>query len=290
MHFRVFTTVLRCPPLAFLLWLCLVCPARASDVVADDFDPDDFRVSYIYAAIMGTGTYEIDGRRITMLRAPIKFTQRDASPEAWGITWYAPVSIGYDAVTDNNWLDLIFDEDLVTASVLPGFELDIPLNDTWSIRPLGNLGYTRDITRGENIFMGVAGLRALATVPTTGKWEFRWGLGFRLAGEYQLESNHTEGFSIAETGIDVRRNTGFSVLERKINAGAYLILQRFEPEWDISETPYRSSEVLTLVEVGLSVGLRRPRKLFGFSVDRVRVGYQRGDGYSGWTFGTKFPF
>jgi hypothetical protein len=224
-----------------------------------------------------------------MLQAPVKITQRDPAPDSIGLTWYVPVTVGYDAVTDNHWLDLIFDEDLVTASVMPGFQADIPLNETWSIRPLGHLGFTRDVTRGETIVMGVAGVRALATLRAEDPWEFRWGLGLRLAGEYQIDSNHSEGFSVLESGGDVRRDTGFSVLEQKVNVGTYLLVQRYEPEWDLSETPYRSSEVLSLVEVGLSVGLRRPRKLFGFRVDRIRVGYQRGDGFSGWTFGTGFP-
>ncbi len=262
----------------------------ASDDTGPALDPDDFKVSYIYSAIMGTGTYKIDGRRITMLQAPIKITQRDATDEAIGLTWFVPVTIGYDAVTDNNWLDLIFDEDLVTASVMPGFQADIPLNDTWSLRPLGHLGFTRDFTRSETIIMGVTGLRAVAKLPDTGAWEFRWGLGLRLAGEYQLDSNHSEGFSILETGVDVRRDTGFSVLERKINVGTYFLVQRYQPEWDLAEATFRESEVRSLVEVGLSVGLRRPRKVFGFRVDRVRLGYRTGDGFSGWTLGSKFPF
>ncbi len=67
-------------------------------------------------------------------------------------------------------------------------------------------------------------------------------------------------------------------------------LQRFIPVWEITDTPLGESEILSIVEVGLSVGLKRPRKILGIRFDRVRIGYQRGDGFTGWTFGTGIPF
>ena len=42
--------------------------------------------------------------------------------------------------------------------------------------------------------------------------------------------------------------------------------------------------------IGLSVGLIKPREVFGFTVRRFRLGYQRGSGFRGWSFGTEFPF
>lgn len=265
------------------------CPTTAAqDEIA--LDPDDFRVSYIYAAIMGTGTYKIDGRRITMLRMPFELTRREAEEDRPGLTWHAAVSIGYDAVTDNNWLERIFEDDLVTLSAVPGFELQIPLNDTWTIKPLGNLGLMQDFTDGESIVMGVLGARGLATWREPQDWELRWGLGLRLAGEYQLESKDTEGFTVLETGLDYRRDTDYQILGHSIIAGTYVRYQRFVPVFEITSTPIGDSEIMSLVELGLSVGVKRPHKILGFRLDQVRVGYQRGDGFTGWTLGGQFPF
>lgn len=266
------------------------CPpaARAQDEIA--LDPDDFRVTYIYAAIMGTGTYKIDGRRITMLRLPFKLTRHELSDERPGLTWYAPVSIGYDSVTDNNWLERIFEDDLVTLSAMPGFEFQIPLNETWTLKPLGNLGVTRDFTDDETIVMGVLGTRGLASWRNPQGWELHWGLGLRLAGEYQFDSNDSEGFVILETGLDYQHETPFAVLDRAIKAGAYVRFQQFVPVWEITSTPIGDSEVHSIVELGLSVGLKRPYKLLGLRFDQVRIGYQRGEGFTGWTLGGKFPF
>ena len=68
------------------------------------------------------------------------------------------------------------------------------------------------------------------------------------------------------------------------------MLQRYTPTWEASETPREDSKVRSLVEVGFSVGLKRPRKIFGIRFDRVRIGYQRGDGFRGWSLGSRFPF
>lgn len=254
------------------------------------FDPDDFRVSYIYAAIMGTGTYKIDGRRITMLRMPFKLTRREVDENRPGLTWTLPVGIGYDAVTDNNWLERIFDEDLVTLSVMPGFEMQIPLNEIWTLKPIGNFGVTQDFTDGETILMGVAGTKALGTWQYPRGHELRWGLGLRLAGEYQLDDDVTEGFIILETGLDYRRDTAFELLDRRIRAGMYVRYQRFIPVWDVTSTPIGDSEIHSLAELGLSVGLNNPFKIMGISFEQVRVGYQQGDGFTGWTLSSKFPF
>jgi hypothetical protein len=264
-------------------------PVMAQGLEAVEFDEDDFAVSYSYAAVMGTGTYKIHGRRITMLQIPVAITQREMSEEQFGMKWYLPVTIGYDQVNDNSWLENIFEEELVTLTAMPGFEAQLPLDDVWTLKPFGKLGGTYDFTREEFIVLGVVGLRARGTWRFDDGSEFRWGGGLQLAGEYQFETYVSHGFSILETGVDYRRDTGFNLLERKVNAGVYYHFQHYAPIWDIAETPIRDSEIHDLHEFGVSVGLKRPRKIFGFSVERVRIGYKTGTGFEGWTFGTDFP-
>jgi hypothetical protein len=258
-----------------------------SQQVRPQIDLDDYNLSYIYAAVLGSGTYKIDGRRITQLQAKFSFTQKEMTDTDIGYSWVAPVGIGYDAVTDNNWLEQIFSENLVT---MPGFIAHIPLDDTWTLKPLGNLGLTRDFTNEETIVLGVLGLRALGKWQIGDSQELRWGGGVKLAGEYQLKSYDSLAFTVLETGLDYRRDTGFDVLDRKVNAGIYAVFQHFEPNWEITDTPVGRSEVLSILELGVSFGLKRPRKFLGIPINRVRVGYQQGKNFRGWSFGTEFPF
>ena len=259
-------------------------PAQASqgEVEAD--------VSYIYTAGMGTGTYKINGRRITMFSLPLSYTQREMTAEQPGVEWQMPVIIGYDAVSNHDWIGDLLDEDLVTLSALPGVEYQLRVNQTWAIKPFGHLGYGHDFVSDENILMAVLGARALGTWHHPDGWEFRWGNAFRLAGEYQTKSYHRTSFGLLETGVDLRRNTSLQVMERKVNAGVYYRYQYYIPEWDIDQLRPRESDIGSLHEIGVSIGLKRPVTLLGVSFSRVRVGYNWGSGVEGWTFGTEFPF
>lgn len=247
-------------------------------------------VSYIYTAIMGTGTYKINGRRITMFSLPLSYTQREMTPDQPGIEWQMPIAIGYDAVSDHNWIGDVLDDDLVTLAALPGLEYQIPLNETWAIKPFGQFGLAHDFVSDETIIMAVAGVRALGTWYRGDGWEVRWGNAFRAAGEYQTQSYHRTSFSLIETGVDVRHDIPLILSDRQVNAGVYYHYQYFVPEWDIDVLRPRESDIGSLHELGISVGLKKPVTILGVSFSRVRVGYNRGSGVEGWSFGTEFPF
>ncbi len=276
-----------------LFYLIVTALSVSFQAVAQDiskFDPDDVNVSYIYAALMGSGTYKIDDRRISMLRIPISLSQREPTKESAGIKWYSPVVIGYDGVTDNDWLGRFLDEDLVTLTVLPGFEYQIPVSNHWTIKPFSHLGMAQDFVREKTILMAVLGLRGLGTWKQPDGWEFRWGNAIRFAAEHQLSSVYHQEFALLETGIDFRRSTKFEMFGSRINAGAYYLFQYFVPDLDFAETPSRKSDIEMLHEIGISVGLKKPRKLLGLNMTQVRVGYKRGDVFNGWTLGIDFPF
>jgi hypothetical protein len=197
----------------------------------DGSDAEDVGVSYIYAATMGSGTYKIKDRRISMLSVPFSFTQQQLTQDRAGMKWYVPVVIGYDDVVVNESRGVI-EDNLVTLTVLPGFEYQWRYNENWVIKPFGHLGATRDFTLGETILMSVLGVRVLGTWHYDNDAEVRWGAALRLAGEYQLESNRHNEFSLWETGLDYRRNAGIKFLDREVNVGIYYQLQYFLPDWE----------------------------------------------------------
>jgi len=196
----------------------------------------------------------------------------------------------YDTVTDHDWFGDLLDDDLVTLTLLPGFEYHMPLDDTWTLKPFGNLGAGRDFAAEETVWMGTLGVSALGMWRLEQGWELRWGGSAQMAGEYQDNSHHRTSFGLFETGIDGRWDTPLILADRVVNTGAYYIFQYFLPEWDIDALRPRESDIGVLHEIGVSVGLKKPVKFLGISFSRVRVGYNRGSGVRGWTFGTEFPF
>ena len=70
---------------------------------------EDLEVSYIYAAVLGTGTYQIKGRRLTMFRLPFSWAQHQATEETPGWKWLFPTVLGYDDLSnvDSDWIDAL---------------------------------------------------------------------------------------------------------------------------------------------------------------------------------------
>ena len=277
--------------LIFLLAIVAI-PIPAQDAAIEDVELEDVDVSYIYPVVMGSGVYKIDGRRLTMLTVPISITQSrlDEGDEDLGVKWYLPVTVGYDEVEDFDWLEQLISANLVTFSVMPGVQVSIPLDDTWIVRPFAQLGIGHDFVSDEVFGLGVIGTRLLGTWELDGDWELRWGAAGRLAGEQQFKSGRENSFGLLETGLDLRRDTRLSVMDQQLNLGAYYRLQSYYPEWTVGKFLTNRSEVNEVHEIGASVGLVQPRTVLGFTFRRVRIGYQRGSGFRGWTFGTEFPF
>ncbi|RLA21634.1 MAG: hypothetical protein DRQ61_08315 [Gammaproteobacteria bacterium] len=272
-------------------FFCLVTQALLPlPAASQEIDRDKVGVSYIYAAVMGSGSYKIDDRRITMLNMPFSWTQREMSDTEAGLKWLFPVAIGHDSVEGSDWLDELFPDNLITLTILPGFEYQLPVSPNWAIKPFANFGVTHDFLRDEVIWLGVIGLSSLARFNLDNNWELRWGNKLRLAAERQTKSGFRTRFSIVESGLDIRRNTGFIMYKREIDIGGYYIFQHFAPKWGVSDAPDRHSDLENIHEIGFSVGLKKPHTIFGISFSRVRVGYQKGGDIHGITIGGEFPF
>lgn len=273
-----------------VLWLLTLSSAFAQD--EPEYDPEDIEVSYIYAAVMGTGSYKIDGRRITMLRLPFSWTQRRMTETEAGFKWFMPVVIGHDQVKGSDWFEELIPDDLVTLTALPGFEFQVPVTPNWSVKPFGHVGLTHDLVSDETVLLGVLGVSSLTTLYPAANpdWEVRWGNKIRFAAEHQIKSERSASFGIFETGLDIRRGTGFMVWDKEVDVSGYYRFQHFIPEWDISDAPDRNSDIENIHELGFSVGLEKPHKIFGITFERVRIGYKKGGDIYGFTIGGEFPF
>ena len=278
---------------AAVVWILLIGCGIAVPVKAQppaEFDLEDVDVSYIYAAVMGSGSYKIDGRRITMLRLPFSWTQRPMTEEQKGIKWYLPVIVGNDSVEGSDWFDELFPDNLVTLTIMPGFEYQLPISPRWTLKPFAYAGVTHDFVTDEVVLLGVAGLSSLTRFDLDEDWELRWGNKLRFAAEHQVKSDFRTNFGIFETGFDLRRGTGWMVYGREVDVSSYYRFQHYIPEWDATSAPDRQSELENVHELGFSVGLKKPRKLFGITFNRVRLGYKKGGDIRGFTIGGEFPF
>ncbi|MEN8168057.1 MAG: hypothetical protein ABFR65_11350 [Pseudomonadota bacterium] len=297
---HVFITTLRNQPktlslhchlaIALCLTFCWVADNRAAEAV--QFSEDDVEVSYIYATILGTGTYKIRDRRITMFKIPLSWTQRKTTTEVAGWKWFLPVVAGYDDLSevDSDWISALLPDQLVTLTFLPGIEYSYPVTPRWHLKPFVQAGVGREFSEGETIYLTQLGVRSLNLYNLGENWELRWGNTLRWAAEYQAESKDRIRLGVFDSGLDIRRNLPCHFFHHPTDLGVYYIFQHLIPKWTASDAPDYEAATVNLHELGLSIGLKAPRKIFGINMQRVRLGYKTGGSFRGWTIGTEFPF
>jgi hypothetical protein len=275
-------------PLGVLLAVSVL---AQSPIWAEDVD-DLVDMSYIHAAVLGTGTYAIRNLRVTMLKIPLSGTVRAATPDSAGWAWRAPLVLGYDDLSDvkSDIIERLLPDQLVTLSVMPGVEYIYPLSERWQVKPFLELGVGRDFSLKETFALTHLGVRSLTRLDPTPDWQMRIGLALRWAGEYQLDSRVTHGFGIVDLGLDVRRVLPWHAFGERLDVGAYYILERYLPRWTFGDAPDWRGRAVEVHEFGVSVGIPRGPKLLGIELKRFRVGYKKGGKLQGWTFGTEFPF
>jgi hypothetical protein len=266
---------------------------------APPLDPSDLvEVNYIQAAVLGTGTYRLNGRRVSMLRLPLTWQQRpavpaaDGQPKRLGWRWLFPMVIGYDDLggVQSRSIDELFPEELVTLSIMPGLEITYPRTENWYLKPFLELGGGRDFSSKETYGLIHLGLRSLWQRELGPRWTLRWGNALRWAGEHQFNSGASTGFGILDSGVDVRRVLPWRLDGRRVDAGAYYIYERFLPKMTIGRADDWRGRAVELHEFGMSVGVDAGWKLLGVSLKRLRLGYKKGGKLKGWTIGTEFPF
>ncbi len=277
--------------LAVVLTLVLTL-APADNPFADSPADELVDISYIHAVVFGTGTYSIRNRRMTMIKIPIGGTLRTPTPERAGWRWTVPTVLGYDdlSAVDSDIIDLFLPEHLLTVSAMPGVEYAYPVNRHWYLKPFVELGGGRDFSAKETFFLTQLGVRSLSVFELPGPWSLRLGAALRWAGEYQRNSKDHHGFGIVNLAVDVRRRLPLEVFRQQLDVGSYYIYERYLPRWTFGEAPDWRGLSLETREFGLSMGIAEGKKLFGFTVARVRVGYKSGGNLTGWTVGTEFPF
>ena len=273
-------------------WLLLGLALAAGPARAQEADGDFPTVSYIHAAVLGTGSYTLHGRRVTMLKMPFAWKQRPATPESVGWRWLFPTVLGYDDLSkvDSDIIGALLPDQLVTLTVMPGVEFIYPVNENWYIKPFVELGGGHDFNSHETFGLTQLGVRSLSPFELGENWQLLLGAAARWAGEYQFDSEESNSFGIVDLGVDVRRNLPWKLFDQRLNLGAYYIFQHYLPEWGAGDAVDWKSRNKELHEFGLSLGVPHGKKIFGINVRRVRVGYKKGGDFQGWTFGTEFPF
>jgi len=117
-------------------------PTQAGD------DPDAL-LNYSFAVWVGSGVYKVKSadKRIAVLRAPFAYTLRSAQNEKQafsdrlGFRLLLPAVVALEEETDTNFT-------FGAVALVPGLEVQIPVNKYWTLKPFGQIGAGKDTAGG----------------------------------------------------------------------------------------------------------------------------------------------
>ena len=168
-------------------------------------------VHWAYSAFFGTGWYAIDGGDTAFalnygLRWPLREAGLDDGQRKLGIELRLLIGGSVHEV-DLDYIPGIVDIDNVSAlSAVPGIELEIPVSERWSLKPVAHLGWGSQLGGGNSSWIYWLGLKSRLEFPSTGG---RWALVNSLyyVG-YTPETGGAGAITPFMTGIEARQRFG----------------------------------------------------------------------------------
>jgi hypothetical protein len=272
-----------------ILTLSIIAAGGTQQVFAGE-DPGDL-FNYSFAVWLGSGFYKINGadKKLAVLRVPASYSLRPMQIDApapvdrLGFRLLLPAVLAYEEETETNF-------DYGAVAFVPGFEIEIPVNKYWALKPFGHFGAGKDTAGGTLQYIYGGGIKSLVSVPWR-KFLFGIGNSWIIAEDRDSSSHDTTGFSLFNAGLDIRHPTHLTLFDRKLDIGGYFIVNYFKNRVDLLGDDEDTSRLKTLYEVGLTFGVKEPVDIWMVSFDRVGIDYRWGDeGLKGIGFNLGFPF
>jgi len=277
-------------PLVLLVAVLSLISSSATNHARAGEDPEDL-FNYSFAIWLGSGYYRVgdSDKRFGVLRVPMAFTLRPADIEKpalidrLGYRLLLPAAVGYEKETDTNF-------SFGTAAVVPGLEVQIPINNYWTLKPFAQLGAGKDTAGGDLQYIYGGGVRSLVSFPWK-KFVFGIGNSVVLAEDRDSTSKESSGFSLVNAGLDVRHPTNVTVFNRQLDVGVFFVANFFQNRVDILRDDGETDRINYLYDVGLTFGFSESLSIWKVGLDRVGIDYRwGGQDFKGIGFNLGFPF
>jgi len=188
-----------------LLLTMIDCAAYAQDSQSD-------LIHWAFASYFGTGRYSIgDSKDVYTLSVRPRWEQRETELSAdgtrkLGIVFRLPMSVGlHNLQTDAPLENLKFDN-VSTLSAVPGIEIEIPMSERWSLRPLAYVGWGTELDGSASSWIYWAGIKSQLLFHTE---SMQWALVNSLIYVgYTPNRGPSNGVFPLSTGFEFKRPLG----------------------------------------------------------------------------------
>lgn len=207
-----------------ILWLAMPA-ARAQD-------PDDSTVHWAYASYFGTGLYALkNDLSVFAIRASPRWSWGEPGLEDdgtmdIGIEFRLPITFSLQKFNLDD-LGPIFDIDnFATLSVTPGIELELPVTERWSLKPLVYAGWGTELDGPESAWIYWAGVKSRYRL---GSGKLDWALvnSIEYIGYTPNEGSSNDAFPVM-AGLEFRSPLGNARLDG----------QQVYLDWHVTYTAY----------------------------------------------------
>jgi len=242
-------------------------------------------VHWAYSAYFGTGTYKLgDFASVAVVRPTPAWTFRESAIDddgnrTLGWRFRVPVSIGYHEFDFGNISDILDPANVVTVSVIPGVEMDIPVTRRWLLRPLLYAGWGMVTDSSEAAWSYWTGIKSRYTW-NTGKLEWALLNAISYVG-FNTDSDNTEGMVPIMMGFEwAYPFTNWKMDNDPLELSWHLAYTSFQNDLDLPPFLDPNTEhVLDLWQVGVALGKQnRDFEFLGLKWDRVGLAFERGGG------------
>ena len=138
----------------------------------------------------------------------------------WGVRLTFPVSVSAIRITSTSDLDRLV-KGLELASIVPGLELEIPIEPRLRLRPFAEVGFGNSTEDSRTEVLYGAGVRARFVQPIRRLHLSLGGAAMHRKPETSRETYN--GHSTFEAAVDAQWPLGFSIGEQAARGGVYAI-------------------------------------------------------------------
>jgi hypothetical protein len=253
----------------------LVPPAAAQ--VASTRETEEL-INYAYAT-GDTAFFKVVGHSAQVVRLPLSYTIRSTDEHPWGVKLRFPVSLGLHEFTADGIGTGEIQESVATISGLVGVEFEVPLDSTWTLSPYAEFGAGKDLDGGTFAWIYSAGLYAVAAVPSD-RVLYRIGSGLTYDGASLAGGGPSAGYTTLEVGLDTRFPIHRPLGGRCADWSVYGIRRRFLDALTFDQLEGQPEQIRNQNEIGFTLGVDRPWKLWLLKIDRVGLGVRFGERFN----------
>lgn len=228
----------------------------------------------------------LEARGIQLYRIPLSLRLLEMREKRWGLRITFPVSVSAVRITSTSDLGR-FVKGLGLASIVPGLELEIPIEPRLRLRPFAEMGFGNSSENSTTEVLYGAGVRARFVQPVR-RLHLSLG-GSAMRRKPETSRDRYNGHTTFEAGVDAQWPLGFSIGEQVARGGVYTIRRAFNG-LELRQEGQGTIVLTRQWEAGISFATSPELRVWKVRLPWLAAGYQFGKPVSGIRLYVAFPF